>query len=404
MPGIAVIGAQWGDEGKGKVVDALASQADFVVRYSGGANAGHTVVVDQDIFKVHHLPVGVLHDGPVSILGGGMVIDPWTFREELEQFKERRDPGEVYISQEAHLVLPHNRKNDEGGGFVGTTGRGIGPTYSDKARRVGIRFGDLKDEMVLRERLSRLLEAKPNSTAAVNWTSVDKAFDELIEIRDYCLPLVKDTGALVRQGLKDNKKVLFEGGQGTMLDLSYGTYPYLTSSHPTVGGILVGAGVSHKALNGTHGIVKAFTSRVGHGPFMTEIHDETMALRLRGTGANQWDEYGTTTGRPRRVGWLDLVQVKYACDINGFDSLVITKLDVLSGLETIKVCTAYENDQPVYTDMAGWGDLKGIDKRQDLPKEVLSYLELIESFTETPVSMFSTGPKRSETFGTVSWE
>ncbi len=404
MPGIAIIGAQWGDEGKGKVVDALASESNYVVRYSGGANAGHTVVVGDEIFKVHHLPVGVLHDGPTSILGGGMVIDPWTFREEIEDFKTRRDPGNVFISQEAHIVLPHNRKNDEGGGFVGTTGRGIGPTYSDKARRVGIRFGDLKDDAILRERLERLLEAKPNSTAAVGWTSVDTAYDELAEIRAYTLPYVQDTGALVRAALKEQKKVLFEGGQGTMLDLSYGTYPYLTSSHPTIGGVLVGAGVSHKALNGTHGIVKAFTSRVGYGPFITEIHEEEMALRLRGTGANQWDEYGTTTGRPRRVGWLDLVQVKYACEINGFDSLVITKLDVLSGLDTIKVCTHYEDGNAVYKDMAGWGELKGIDKRENLPKEVLSYLELIEEYCETPVSMFSTGPKRSETFGSVSWQ
>ncbi len=403
MPGIAIIGAQWGDEGKGKVVDALASQSDYVVRYSGGANAGHTVVVGDEVFKVHHLPVGVLHDGPVSILGGGMVIDPWTFREELENFRKRRDPGDVFISQEAHVVLPHNRKNDEGGGFVGTTGRGIGPTYSDKARRVGIRFADLKEDSVLRERLARLIEAKPNSTAAVNWTSVDKAFEALADVRDYIVPLVKDTGSLVRIALHDSKKVLFEGGQGTMLDLSYGTYPYLTSSHPTVGGILTGAGVSHKALTGVYGIVKAFTSRVGNGPFITEIHEDKMALRLRGTGSNQWDEYGTTTGRPRRVGWLDLVQVKYACEINGFDGLVITKLDVLSDLETINVCTEYKEGKPIYKAMKGWGSLKGMTTRKDLPKEVISYLELIEEFTSTPVSMFSTGPKRSETFGEVSW-
>lgn len=403
MPGIAIIGAQWGDEGKGKVVDSLASQADFVVRYSGGANAGHTVVVDSEIFKVHHLPVGVLHDGPISILGGGMVIDPWTFREELETFKKRRDPGEVYIAQEAHVVLPHNKKNDEGGGFVGTTGRGIGPCYSDKARRVGIRFGDLKSDEVLRERISRLIEAKPNSTAAVGWTNVDIAFEALTDVRDYILPLVKDTGAMVRNGLNEGKKILFEGGQGTMLDLSYGTYPYLTSSHPTIGGVLVGAGVSHKALNGVYGIVKAFTSRVGHGPFISEIHDEAMALRLRGSGSNQWDEYGTTTGRPRRVGWLDLVQLKYACEINGFDGLVVTKLDVLSGLESVKVCTAYDKGEAVYQNMPGWGNLKGIDKRKDLPKEVLDYLELIEAYTQIPVSLFSTGPKRSETFGDVNW-
>ncbi len=402
MPGIAMIGAQWGDEGKGKVVDALAADADVVVRYSGGANAGHTVVAGGDIFKLHHLPCGVLHEKPVSILGAGMVIDPWDFKEEYEAFAERQSPGEVVISDEAHLVLPHHRKNDEGGGFVGTTGRGIGPCYSDKARRVGLRFGDLADEATLRERLGRLLAAKPNSTSRVGWTGVDAAFDALKDIRDFVLPFVRDTGALVRDALKKDKQVLFEGGQGTMLDLTYGTYPYVTSSHPTVGGILVGAGVSHKALGGVYGVVKAFTSRVGHGPFMTEVEDE-VATRLRGTGSNQWDEFGTTTGRPRRVGWLDLMQLKYACEVNGFDGLIVTKLDVLSGLDCVNVCTAYEEGQPVYTSLPGWGELQGLGSRNALPKEVTDYLELIEDFTETPVKMFSTSPDREDTYGEISW-
>ena len=402
MPGIAIIGAQWGDEGKGKVVDALASEADFVVRYSGGANAGHTIVVGSDVFKLHHLPCGTLHDKPASILGGGMVIDPWSFREEYTKLTARRDTGDVWISHEAHLVLPHHKKNDEGGGFVGTTGRGIGPSYSDKARRVGIRAGDLQDESVLRERLERLLAAKPNSTAKVDWTSVDVAFDELAEVREFLLPFVRDTGTLLRDTLREGKRVLFEGGQGTMLDLAYGTYPYVTSSHPTVGGILVGAGVSHRALTGVYGVVKAFTSRVGHGPFMTELEGE-MATRLRGTGSNQWDEFGTTTGRPRRVGWLDLVQLRYACDINGFDGLVVTKLDVLSGIKTLKVCVAYEGGEPVYQELPGWGNLKGLGRRDALPKEVTGYLELIEEFTGVPVSLFSTSPDREDTYGEVSW-
>ncbi len=402
MPGIAIIGAQWGDEGKGKVVDALAHESDWVVRYSGGANAGHTVVVDSEVFKLHHLPCGVIHDRPTSILGGGMVIDPWSLRDELQRLGEQRDPGTVYISEEAHLVLPHHKKNDEGGGFVGTTGRGIGPTYSDKARRVGIRFGDLRDESVLKERLERLLAAKPNSTARIGWTDVDTAMDALAEIRDYVLPMIHDTGALVREGLRKGQKVLFEGGQGTMLDLSYGTYPFVTSSHPTVGGILVGAGVSHRALGRVYGVVKAFTSRVGHGPFMTEL-DGDMAVRLRGTGDNQWDEYGTTTGRPRRVGWLDLVQLRYACEVNGFDGLVVTKLDVLSGIDTLKVCVAYEDGRPVYQDMPGWGNVQGLGSRAALPKEVTDYLELIEQHTETPVTLFSTSPKRADTYGEVTW-
>ncbi len=403
MPGIAMIGAQWGDEGKGKVVDALAAEADLVVRYSGGANAGHTVVVGGDIFKLHHLPCGTLHERPTSVLGGGMVIDPWTFLEELDALSARRDPGRVLVSTEAHLVLPHHMKNDEGGGFVGTTGRGIGPAYSDKARRIGVRAGDLLDEGVLRERLARLIEAKPNSTARVGWTSVNVAMAELAGVRERLVPLVADSGAIVREGLARGERVLFEGGQGTMLDLAYGTYPYVTSSHPTVGGILVGAGVSHKALDGVYGVVKAFTSRVGHGPFPTEITDEPMGTRLRGTGSNQWDEYGTTTGRPRRVGWLDLPQLKYACDINGFDALVVTKLDVLSGLERVRVAVGHDEGGAVYEELPGWGELRGLGSREALPREVHGYLGLIEEYTGVPVAIFSTSPDREDTYGSVTW-
>src|SRR5690625_4370909 len=282
MPGIAIIGAQWGDEGKGKVVDSLAAEADFVVRYSGGANAGHTIVVGEEVYKLHHLPCGTLHDRPVSVMGGGMVIDPWTFLEEYDSLTARRDPGRVLISHEAHLVLPHHRKNDEGGGFVGTTGRGIGPAYSDKARRVGLRAGDLVDEAVLRERLERLLEAKPNSTERVGWTDVEAAFRELAEVRERLLPFISDTGALRRSELSNGASVVVEDGQGTMLDLAYGTYPFVTSSHPTLGVIVVGAGFSHTALDTVYGVVKAFTTPVGHGPFGTELDGEVSA-RLPGT-------------------------------------------------------------------------------------------------------------------------
>ncbi len=403
MPAIAMIGAQWGDEGKGKVVDALAAEADLVVRYSGGANAGHTVVVGSEVFKLHHLTCGTLHDKPASVLGGGMVIDPWTFLEELDGLAARRDPGPVFVSADAHLVLPHHKKNDEGGGFVGTTGRGIGPAYSDKARRIGVRMGDLLDYDALRQRLERLIEAKPNSTARVGWTTADEAAAELDPVRARLAPMITDTGALVRRALAAGQRVLFEGGQGTMLDLAYGTYPYVTSSHPTVGGILVGAGVSHKALTGVYGVVKAFTSRVGHGPFATEILDDEMAVRLRGSGANQWDEYGTTTGRPRRVGWLDLPQLRYACEINGFDGLVVTKLDVLSGLPTVKVAVAHDEAGPVFEELPGWGQLRGLKGRDALPTAVHDYLNLIEEATGTPVVIFSTSPDREDTYGEVSW-
>jgi adenylosuccinate synthase len=403
MPGIAIIGAQWGDEGKGKVVDALAQDADWVVRYSGGANAGHTVVVGQDVFKLHHLPCGTLHDRPTSVLGGGMVIDPWGLRSELEGLRHRRDPGRVLISHEAHLVLPHHKKNDEGGGFVGTTGRGIGPAYSDKARRLGIRFGDLPDEALLRERLGRLLAGKPNSTARIGWGSVDEAMEALADVRAYVAPLIADTGALVRDAMRRGEKVLFEGGQGTMLDLAYGTYPFVTSSHPTVGGILTGAGVSHKALDAVIGVVKAFSTRVGNGPFATEV-DGAAASRLRGTGEQQWDEFGTTTGRPRRVGWLDLPQLRYAAEVNGFDGLVVTKLDVLSGLPEVPVCIDVAADgSPIYRRMPGWGSLQGLGSRDALPQPVLDYLALIEDVVGVPVVMFSTSPDRDDTYGAVAW-
>jgi adenylosuccinate synthase len=404
MPGIAVIGAQWGDEGKGKIVDALAHDADVVVRYSGGANAGHTVVAGGETFKLHHLPCGVLHERPTSVLGAGMVIDPWSFLEELDALAQRRDPGRIVIAREAHLVLPHHRKNDEGGGFVGTTGRGIGPTYSDKARRLGVRAGDLLDGAVLAERLERLLMGKPNSTGRVGWTSVEAALAALAEVRERLAPLIGDAGALTRAALAEGRRVMFEGGQGTMLDLGYGTYPFVTSSHPTVGGILVGAGVSHKALNTVVGVVKAFTTRVGHGPFPTEIHDEAASLRLRGTGANPWDEYGTTTGRPRRVGWLDLAQLRYAAEINGFDALVVTKLDVLSGMETVRIGVGYDGDgAPIYEELPGWGDLRGLGRRDALPREVTDYLTRIEEVVGVPVAMFSTSPDRADTFGEVAW-
>src|SRR5690606_35588 len=314
---------------------------------------------------------------------------PWAFVTEYDALSQRRDPGEVWISHEAHLVLPHHKKNDEGGGFVGTTGRGIGPAHADKARRVGWRAGDLVERSVLRERLERLLEAKPNSTERVGWGTVAAAEEELDQIRERIVPLVRDTGVLAREALARGARVMFEGGQGTMLDLAYGTYPFVTSSHPTVGGIVVGAGVSHKALDSVYGGVKAFTTRVGHGPFPTEILDEETALRLRGSGSNQWDEYGTTTGRARRVGWLDLPQLRYACELNGFDGLVITKLDVLAGLETVKVCVAHGADGSAeYAELPGWGDLRGLGDRSALPRQVLDYLELIERTTGVPVAMF----------------
>ena len=404
MPGIAIIGAQWGDEGKGKITDFLAPEAKYVVRYQGGANAGHTVTAKGQTFKLNLLPSGVLHAGTVSILGDGMVIDPAKFSEERAGLIAGGLEPDLRISDRAHLVLPHHKYVDGRKDFVGTTGRGIGPAYADRARRVGIRFGDLADDQTLRERVERLLEAKPNSTRDAGWTSVDVAMEALAPTREALLPFVQDTGSQLRAAIKDGENVLFEGAQATLLDLNYGTYPFVTSSHPTVGGILVGAGVNHKAIHKVYGVAKAFNTRVGHGPFVTEVTDDAGVLRLRGDGSKPWDEYGTTTGRPRRVGWLDLELLRYAVDVNGLDGLVINKMDILAGLDTIPVCVGYGSEgQPIYKQMKGWATTDGADSRATLPKEAQAYLDLIEETVNCPVVIFSAGPAREQTYGAVSW-
>lgn len=404
MPGIAIIGAQWGDEGKGKIVDFLAPEAKFVARYQGGANAGHTVNAKGKTFKLNLLPSGVLHEGAVSILGDGMVIDPDKFLEERQNLLDGGLNPDLRISDRAHLVLPHHKFVDGRKDFVGTTGKGIGPAYADRARRVGIRFGDLLDDSVLRERVERLLEAKPNSTRDAGWTSVDVGLEALAPIREKLSPFVQDTGAVLRQAIKDGQNVLFEGAQATLLDLNYGTYPFVTSSHPSVGGVIVGTGVSHKAIHKVYGVAKAFNTRVGHGPFPTELTDEAGILRLRGDGSQPWDEYGTTTGRPRRVGWLDLELLKYAVDVNGLDGLVINKMDILSGLESIPVCIGYGSEgQPIYRHMKGWSSTEGAQSRATLAKEAQAYLDLIEETVNCPVVIFSCGPEREKTYGEVSW-
>lgn len=403
MPGIAIIGAQWGDEGKGKVTDFLAPDAHWVVRYQGGANAGHTIVLPDVTFKLNLFPSGAVRPGVKIVLGDGMVIDPWKFRDELIYLKQHGLNPEVYVSENAHLVLPHHKFVDGKNDFVGTTGRGIGPAYADRARRIGVRAGDLRDANTLRERLERLIEAKPNSTAGVNWTTVDKAYADMAEVRDILLPYVRDTGTMLREALAKHQNVLFEGAQATLLDLNYGTYPFVTSSHPTVGGVIVGAGVNHKHINKVYGVAKAFTSRVGHGPFPTEVLGE-LEDRLRGERGTPGAEYGTTTGRPRRMGWFDTKLVKYAVDVNGFDGLALTKLDALSGFETVKLGIDHdEHGMAILEEMPGWGDLTGITKRENLPKEVLHYIARIEELVNCSVAIFGTGQARSETFGQVSW-
>jgi len=392
------LGAQWGDEGKGKVTDALVTQADYVVRFQGGANAGHTVVAEGRTFKLHLLPTGVIHPHAVSVLADGMVIDAEAFAREMGEIHQLGLEPRVRISERAHLVLPHHKYVESKGNFVGTTGRGIGPAYADRARRVGIRVGDLLDGSTLRERVERLLAAKPNSTAGAGWTDAARALEDLERMREVLSPYAADTGAELRSAWKAGKKILFEGAQGTMLDLNYGTYPYVTSSHPTVGGIVVGTGLSHKAVNKVYGVVKAYATRVGHGPFPTELAGE-LAEFLREKGG----EFGVTTGRPRRVGWLDLVALKYAVDLNGMDGIVLTKLDVLSGFDEVLVGVSYTSGGVEYRAMKGWGELAGLSSRAELPPELNEYIEFIEDYLEVPVVMFSTSPRREDTFGAVSW-
>ncbi len=399
MPGVAIIGAQWGDEGKGKVTDALVAQADYVVRFQGGANAGHTVVAGGHTFKLHLLPTGVIHPHATSVLADGMVVDAEAFAEELAEIRRLGFEPRVRVSERAHLVLPHHKFVESKGNFVGTTGRGIGPAYADRARRVGIRVGDLLEPEVLAERVERLLAAKPNSTAGAGWTSAARALEDLERMREVLGPYVADTGAELRAAWKAGKKILFEGAQGTMLDLNYGTYPYVTSSHPSVGGIVVGTGLSHKAVGKVYGVAKAYATRVGHGPFPTELEGE-LAETLREKGG----EFGVTTGRPRRVGWLDLVALKYAVDVSGMDGIVLTKLDVLSGFDEVKVGVAYGADGAVeYRSFTGWGELEGLASREALPSTLVEYIEFIEDYLEIPVVMFSTSPRREDTFGSVSW-
>jgi adenylosuccinate synthase len=399
VPGIAIIGAQWGDEGKGKVTDALAEHADFVVRYQGGANAGHTVVAQGKTFRLNLLPTGVIHPRATNILGDGMVIDAFRFAEEMQNIRAEGLEPRVLVSDKAHLVLPHHKAVEARNNFVGTTKRGIGPAYSDRARRVGIRAGDLLNDSVLKERVDQLLTQKPNSTLEAGWDTSERALADLRRMGEILASHISDTGSLLRDAIKHGKKVLFEGAQATMLDLNYGDYPFVTSSHPTVGGIMVGTGVSHKAINKVYGVVKAYATRVGNGPFPTELHGaEDEFLRQKG------GEFGVTTGRARRTGWLDLVLLKYACEVNGFDGLVLTKLDILSDFPVVKIGVEHLPGGAVkYEELPGWGNLAGIHSREQLPASVQRFIELIEGYTETPVVMFSTSPRREDTFGAVSW-
>ena len=421
MPVTVVIGSQWGDEGKGKIVDLIAKDIDIVARYQGGANAGHTICWEDKEFVLHLVPSGIFQEGVQCVIGNGVVIDPVAVMKEINMIKELgyKVEGRLFISHNAHLIMPYHKKVEEArekwrdAGAIGTTGRGIGPSYVDKFARTGIRVVDLLDRDVLREKMLASMEEKNailQKVYGAEELNVDAIIDEYVEFDKVIDPFVTDTTELLGKALAEGKNVLAEGAQGSLLDVDFGTYPFVTSSHPTVGGCCTGLGVPPTAINRVIGIVKAYCTRVGNGPFPTELEDE-QGEELRRTG----NEFGATTGRPRRCGWLDLVALRYTTMINGFTDLAITKLDVLSNLEEIKVCTGYRIDgkstrrfpndirtleriEPEYETLPGWQkDITGATELSELPSEARDYLKFISDYLNVPASIVSSGPKREQT-------
>jgi len=420
MPAIVLIGAQWGDEGKGKATDLLGDRVDYVVRYQGGNNAGHTVVIDDESYALHILPSGVLSPDVTPVIGNGVVIDPGVLFDEIEGLQRRGVSCErLLISASAHLIMPHHRALDKvterflGNAKIGTTGRGIGPTYGDKVARMGIRVQDLFDPGILSQKLDLVLREKNQLlTKVYNRRGIDakKTAEQYIAFGERLRPYVADTGLVLGKALDNGEVVLLEGAQATMLDVDHGTYPFVTSSSPTAGGACVGAGIGPTRITKVIGIVKAYTTRVGAGPFPTELLDE-QGENLRKTGC----EYGTTTGRPRRTGWFDAVIARYATRVNGVTDFFVTKLDVLSGLDKVPICVAYEVDgkrydeipmtqtefhhaKPVYEYLDGWWeDISKCRSFDDLPANAQNYIKTIEDISGAPVAGVGVGPRRDQT-------
>ena len=425
MPLQIIVGTQWGDEGKGRIVDWFAGGADFNARFNGGDNAGHTVTVGKDIFKLHLIPSGIIRSGVVAVLGNGMVINPRSLFEEMDKLAQlgiRISPERLRISHAAHLITPAHQAMDKaletarGKGNIGTTGRGIGPAYTDKATRRGLRVADMLssdfcervgDHVDENNQLLRLYGAPTLDPAAI-----------CVQFQEYAerlSPFIADTSLELDAALQAGKTILVEAAQGTLLDLDFGTYPFVTSSATTAPGALTGLGLGLGAAREASviGVVKAFQTRVGSGPFPSELSGD-QATRLRGSGSNPWDEFGTTTGRPRRVGWLDGVLLRYAVRINGINELTVTKLDILSGLESIRLCTGYRRDgklvsdlpfgpsdlspyEPVYEELDGWKeDVGGVRKWSELPAAARTYLERIANLAGVPVRLVSVGPEREQ--------
>lgn len=415
-----IVGTQWGDEGKGKIVDMLSEQADIVARYQGGANAGHTIVFNDTKYVLHLIPSGILHPGTHCVIGNGVVIDPVALMEEIAMLERMgiSIDGRLHISHKAHLIMPYHKMMDAArerqAGSIGTTGRGIGPAYNDKALRSGIRIVDLLDREVLGEKIRTNLAEKNQILQAlydVAPLDVDAMIEEYVAFDSQIDPYITDTTALLNNALKQGKRVLAEGAQGALLDLDHGTYPFVTSSNPTSGGACTGLGIPPTSISSVMGVVKAYSTRVGNGPFPTELNDATGEL-LRSEG----HEFGATTGRSRRCGWLDIPALKYSIMINGISEIALTKLDVLGVFSEIKICTGYSIDgAPVknfpadvktldritceYITLDGWNcALDGIASFDALPAAAQRYVETVERLLETPITWVSTSPAREDTF------
>ena len=420
MPAIVLLGAQWGDEGKGKATDLLGSSVDYVVKYNGGNNAGHTIVVGDEKYALHLLPSGILTPGCTPVIGNGVVIDLGVLFTEIDDLDERGvDTSRLLVSASAHLIGPYHRTIDKvaerflGNARLGTTGRGIGPTYADKMSRVGVRVQDLFDEKILRQKVEGALEQKNQLLVKVynrRAITVDEVAEEFLTYSERLRPMVADTTLVLGTALDEGRTVLLEGGQATLLDVDHGTYPFVTSSNPTAGGACTGSGIPPTRIDRVIAVVKAYATRVGSGPFPTELLDAD-GERLRADGA----EFGTTTGRPRRCGWYDAVVARYAARVNGVTDFVLTKLDVLTGWERIPVCVGYDvggtvhaempmtqtdfhHATPVYEQFDGWDeDISGARSLTDLPKTAQAYVAALEEMSGAPISAIGVGPGRDQT-------
>ena len=416
---VTIIGGQWGDEGKGKIIDHLAKNADLVARYSGGNNAGHTIENDYGKFALHLVPCGVGWEGTINLIGSGTVIDPDVLIDELELISKNSLPGEIFISEKAHMIMPYHIKLDQaeenfrGSKAVGTTGRGIGPAYSDKVSRNGIRIGDLKDVDSLQKKISGNLKFKNKILREIYETeeiSEKEIFEKIDNWHNKLSKYIANTEQIIHRNIEEKKSILLEGAQGALLDIDHGTYPYVTSSNSISGGSLTGLGIGAKEIDKVMGVFKAFTTRVGEGPFPTEIFGEN-AENIREIAG----EFGATTGRPRRIGWFDAVAAKYSTKINGLNSIVITKLDILDHFEKIRVCTAYEykgekldffptdleilsNVKPIYEEFEGWDESTyNLDSYEKINEIAKLFISKLENILDVPIDVISTGPSRNAT-------